>query len=352
MERLPERQRDAAVAVPAQLDHLALVGEQLQRRGSAPRRSRWRARRGRSRPRRRRVRRTRRRARRRRPPRAGSTSTSWTRTPGMRASSAATQQPTIPPPTTAIRSPTSGAASHRALTAVSTVPASTARAAGTASGTTVTAPAGTTYRVRCGARQNTVRPTSPAGPVLHLADVEVAVLDGRRELADLERRPHPGVLARGHAAAEDEGLGAAADRREPGPHHDVVRPGGGQVDGADLALAGGTQPEGARACDARTFPPLSNEPARQRARASHRVRLPRRPRPGSTASSPPPWPCSSLCSPCCRCRSASACSAGWPGPRTRSGCARCSAEPPGGPVPPRSARPTSSRWPGPRSSAA
>ena len=54
------------------------------------------------------------------------------------------KQPTMPPPTTAIRSPTSGAASHSALTAVSTVPASTARAAGTASGTTVTAAAGTT----------------------------------------------------------------------------------------------------------------------------------------------------------------------------------------------------------------
>lgn len=50
----------------------------------------------------------------------------------------------MPPPTTAIRSPTSGAASHRALTAVSTVPASTARGAGTESGTTVTALSGTT----------------------------------------------------------------------------------------------------------------------------------------------------------------------------------------------------------------
>jgi hypothetical protein len=64
-----------------------------------------------------------------------------------RASRRATQQPTIPAPTTATRSPTSGAASHRALTAVSTVPASTARAGGTSSGTTVTAPAGTTYAV-------------------------------------------------------------------------------------------------------------------------------------------------------------------------------------------------------------
>ena len=38
-------------------------------------------------------------------------------------------------------------ASQSALTAVSTVPASTARAGGTSSGTTVTAPAGTTYAV-------------------------------------------------------------------------------------------------------------------------------------------------------------------------------------------------------------
>ena len=56
----------------------------------------------------------------------------------------ATQQPTIPAPTTVTRSPTSGAASHSAFTAVSTVPASTARAGGTPSGTTTTAVAGTT----------------------------------------------------------------------------------------------------------------------------------------------------------------------------------------------------------------
>src|SRR3954451_19212810 len=31
VERLPERQRDRAVAVPAQLDHLALVGQQFER---------------------------------------------------------------------------------------------------------------------------------------------------------------------------------------------------------------------------------------------------------------------------------------------------------------------------------
>ena len=66
------------------------------------------------------------------------------------ASSRATQQPTMPAPTTVTRSPSSGAASHSALTAVSTVPASTARAGGTSSGTTTTASAGTTYAVWCG----------------------------------------------------------------------------------------------------------------------------------------------------------------------------------------------------------
>ena len=96
--------------------------------------------------------------------RDASTSTSVTSTAGNRASRRATQQPTIPAPTTATRSPTSGGASHRALTAVSTVPASTARAGGTSSGTTVTAPAGTTYAVWCGYRQKTVRPRSSGGP--------------------------------------------------------------------------------------------------------------------------------------------------------------------------------------------
>src|SRR6478672_12615187 len=91
-------------------------------------------------------------------------STRVTSTPGIRASSRATQQPTIPAPTTATRSPSSGPASQSALTAVSTVPASTARRAGTPSGTTVTAVAGTTYAVWWGYRQNTVRPTRSSGP--------------------------------------------------------------------------------------------------------------------------------------------------------------------------------------------
>ena len=70
----------------------------------------------------------------------------------------------MPAPITVTRSPTSGAASHSALTAVSTVPASTARAAGTPSGTGTTALAGTTYALWCGCRQNTVRPSSSGGP--------------------------------------------------------------------------------------------------------------------------------------------------------------------------------------------
>ena len=127
-KRAAQRQAHLAVAVPAQLDHCALRREQFQRSAGARRTSRWRARPGRGRRRPRPAARTRRRAPPRRRPVAASTSTSWTVTPGNRARRRATQQPTIPAPTTVIRSPTSGAASHSALTAVSTVPASTARA--------------------------------------------------------------------------------------------------------------------------------------------------------------------------------------------------------------------------------
>jgi hypothetical protein len=80
--------------------------------------------------------------------------------------------------------------------------------------------------------------------VFDLADVEVAVLERRREVADLERRPHPGVLTRRHATAEHERLGSAADRGVAGPDDDVAGPGGGEIDGADLALAGSAEPEG------------------------------------------------------------------------------------------------------------
>ena len=93
-----------------------------------------------------------------------------------RQASRATQHPTMPAPTTAIRSPTSGAASHSAFTAVSTVPASTARRAGTRSG----------HRRHGRGRhhepvlmrvQAEDRPSKQVGgPGLHLADVEVPVL--------------------------------------------------------------------------------------------------------------------------------------------------------------------------------
>ena len=144
VEGLPQRQADPPVAVPAQLDDGALRGEQLQRprepllggagvhdevavaEGVLGRREADAQRLGDGGPRRVRVDQLH--PYRRETGRAGPRHRSR---PSRR-------------PTTAIRSPTSGAASHRAFTAVSTVPASTARAAGTVSGTGVTASAGTT----------------------------------------------------------------------------------------------------------------------------------------------------------------------------------------------------------------
>ena len=142
--------------------------------------------------------RSRRRARRRRRPAAGSTSTRVTcdaRESG--ASSRATQQPTMPAPTTVTRSPTSGAASHSALTAVSTVPASTARRRRHAVRARRSPPRpARRSAVWCGYRQKTVRPSRSRRTLLDDADVEVAVLHRPREVALLERRPHRGVLAR------------------------------------------------------------------------------------------------------------------------------------------------------------
>ena len=223
VEELAERHGHPPVAVPAELDDLPLVRRAAPATAPARPRWRWRARRGRS------------------PSaacsgrakptpsasataaRAGSTSTSWTCAPGKPASTAATLQPTIPAPTTAIRSPTSGAASHSAFTAVSTVPASTARVGRHVVG----------HRGHRGGRHHVaglVRVEAEDGAteqlgrtVLDDADVEVAVLDRRGELALLERRPHRRVLARRHTAAEDEGLGAAAHPRAQRAHHHVVR---------------------------------------------------------------------------------------------------------------------------------
>ena len=96
--------------------------------------------------------------------RPGSTSTSSTSAPGIRAASHATRRPTAPPPTTAMRAPTAGAPSQRTFTAVSALAASAARPVGTSSGSGTTAVAGTTKRVWCGCRQKTRRPTRSGGP--------------------------------------------------------------------------------------------------------------------------------------------------------------------------------------------
>ncbi len=83
-------------------------------------------------------------------------------------------------------------------------------------------------------------------PLLHGADVEVAVLDRPREVPLLERRPHRGVLVRRHAAPEHQRLGAAADAGPQGAHHHVVPPRLGQRDRPDLPAAGRAQPERVR----------------------------------------------------------------------------------------------------------
>ena len=63
---------------------------------------------------------------------------------------------------------------------------------------------------------------SSAGPSSTTPDVEVAVLHRRREVALLERRPHRGVLALGHPAAEDEGLRATAHPGVQRAHQHLV----------------------------------------------------------------------------------------------------------------------------------
>jgi hypothetical protein len=88
------------------------------------------------------------------------------------------------------------------------------------------------------------RPADEIGrSVFDQADREVPVLHGGGELALLERSTHGDVLALRHAAAEDEGLGAAADPGVQRADDDVGGAGFGKVDGSDLTLAGGTEPE-------------------------------------------------------------------------------------------------------------
>ena len=173
----------------------------------------------------------------------GSTSTRVTSTPGIRARSRATQQPTMPAPTTATRSPSSGPASQSALTAVSTVPPSTARAAW--------------HPVRHrhhGVRRHDVRRlvrveaehdavAQPGRSTLDDPDAQVAVLHRPREVPVLERRPHRGVLALGNAPVVHEHLGAPADAGAEGADQHVVGAGFGKGDRPDLSHARGTQPE-------------------------------------------------------------------------------------------------------------
>ena len=74
-----------------------------------------------------------------------------TSSPGSdRSASHATSDPTVPPPTIAIRSPMCGRASHMTLIAVSRFAARMARWGGTSLGMTWTDPAGTRYVVWCG----------------------------------------------------------------------------------------------------------------------------------------------------------------------------------------------------------
>ena len=100
-------------------------------------------------------------------------------------------------PTTVTRSPRRGAASHSALTAVSTLAASTARAV--ALPAAARAPrrrdvVGRLVRVQAEHRA----PQELGRPVLHHTDAHVAVLHRRREVAVLERRAHRRVLVRRH----------------------------------------------------------------------------------------------------------------------------------------------------------
>ena len=214
VERLAQRQGDRRVAVPAEVDHGRVRSEQVERELQPGRRGAG-------------VEDQvevagrvlgpgERRARAARPARPGPGSGrpgSRTR-PGSGRAAGPTHAPTMPAPTTATRSPTSGAPSHSALTAVSTVPASTARRAGTPSGTTVTAAAGHDVPRLVRVEAEDGAPQQTGRPGLDDADVEVAVLHRPGEVALLERRPHRLALARRHAAAEDQGLRAAADARD------------------------------------------------------------------------------------------------------------------------------------------
>ena len=175
--------------------------------------------------------------------RAGFVSISSTSQPGMRPASQATRQPSAPAPTTAIRSPSRGSASHRPLIAVSRFAASTARSAGTSSGKRAHG-----LRRHDVARLVRVEAEHPAAAerrraVLHLADADVAVLHRCREVAALKRCAHPLVFAGRHFAAEDERLGAPAEGAVECAHPDLARLASDERLAPYLPLAGPGDPE-------------------------------------------------------------------------------------------------------------
>ena len=168
--------------------------------------------------------------------RPGSRSTSWRRASGKVRSSVATMPPTSPAPITAMRSPSLGPASHSALTAVSTVPVSTARRGGTPSGMRVSAETGTTYRSWCGWRQKTVWPGQSVRPLLHDTDGEVAELHRRGKGAFLVRSPHLLRDALRNGAMVHHKFGALADSRIQRADQSLVIARTAELLGAQLAL--------------------------------------------------------------------------------------------------------------------
>ena len=86
-------------------------------------------------------------------------------------------------------------------------------------------------------------PFEVARALLDDADVEVPVLHRSREVALLERRPHPGVLVRGHLAAEHQRLGPAADAGPEGAHEDLAVARNGNGRSPQLPDAGSPDPE-------------------------------------------------------------------------------------------------------------
>ena len=72
----------------------------------------------------------------------------------------------------------------------------------------------------------------------------IAVLDGRRKVSDLERRPHGLVLKVRHLALEYEALRSAADATETGPDNDIVGPAGWRRLAAQGPMPRPLNPEG------------------------------------------------------------------------------------------------------------